>query len=95
MARNMPKRRTSRQGARPVYHEAEPGGVARRTRSDEDVAVRERTDGLGLFAWALIVLVALILVDAYVWNGQYRHGFWVAINAQSESTRAWSDGLWK
>ena len=94
MARNPPKRRTSAR-QRPVYHEAQPGGVAPTRQPGEGRPVRESADGFGLLVWALLVLIALILVDTYVWKGQYRHEFWAAINAQAEYTRAWTDGLWR
>lgn len=55
---------------------------------------RESGDGLGLFAWILIGLVVLFLVDVYMWEGYYRHAFWLALNADADAMRGWSDSLW-
>ena len=93
VARRMQKRRTSGH-ARPLYHEVQPGGVAPRRQPGEDGPVREQADGFELVLWALVALIVLIMIDTYVWDGRYRHGFWVALNAQAESARTWTERLW-
>lgn len=94
VARNMPKHRpTGRQ--RPVYHEVQPGGVAQRRPGGEERPVPESADAAGTVIWTLVALIALMLIDGYVWNGYYRHQVLVAIDAQAEWSRAWVDGLWR
>jgi hypothetical protein len=96
VARNStPERRTGDRRVRQVYHDLDRRkGTGRRTVERESVR-RESGEGPGLFAWLLIGFVVLFLVDAYLWQGYYRHAFWVALNADADAIRTWSDDLWR
>ena len=96
MARkSMPERRTADRRVRQVYHDIDRRSGAERRAAEREVVVRERGEGPGLFGWIIIGLVALLLVDTFVWKGYYRHAMWVSINADAESMRQWSDNAWR
>jgi hypothetical protein len=90
-----PERRTGDRRVRQVYHEVDRRSGGERRAAEREVLVRERGDGLGLFGRIIIVLVALFLVDAFVWQGYYRHAMWASINANATSVREWSDSAWR
>ena len=95
MARNStPERRTGDRRVRQVYHDLDRRKGSDRRVVEREVVTRDSGDGLGFFAWLVIGLVVLFLVDAFVWQGYYRHAFWLALNADADAMRGWSDSLW-
>jgi hypothetical protein len=92
--KSRPERRTADRRVRQVYHDVDRRSSAERRAAEREVVVRERGEGLGLFAWTVIALVALFLVDTFVWQGYYRHALWVSLNADAASVRDWSDSVW-
>lgn len=95
MARNSTsERRTGDRRVRQVYHDLDRRKGSDRRVVEREIVRRESGEGLGLFAWTLIGLVVLFLVDVYAWEGYYRHAFWLALNADADSIRGWSDSLW-
>ncbi|WP_140871173.1 hypothetical protein [Sphingomonas oligophenolica] len=65
-------------------------GVERRLTQHRE----RRTEREGPFAWIVLAMIALIVVDTLFWHGFYRHALVRGLNAQAEAVRAWSADLW-
>ncbi len=88
-----------------MYHfgrERRKGGDRRVARNPAHSSVERRlarrrerrTEHEGPFAWIVIALIALIIVDTLFWHGFYRHALVRGINVQADAVRSWSEGLW-
>jgi hypothetical protein len=47
-----------------------------------------------MLLWLLGIIIALIIIDAWFFNGQYMRHIEAQLNATSESWRAASNGVW-
>jgi hypothetical protein len=66
-----------------------------RRRAAESIKAPEPREGPGLITFALIAVIGFLLIDAFVWNGYYRHQMLAAASADGVAVRAWSDSIWR
>jgi hypothetical protein len=91
--------------ARRIYHDLDKRTADRRVGAGGNAAperaVRERRIALSEererphpVLIGAILLIAAILIDNYVYHGQYRHHLVDEFDGISTSLRTWSNGLW-
>jgi type VI protein secretion system component VasF len=86
------RRREERSGA-DAYFWPERRGSPIRPNKKGGRHRRERSLG-EMLLWLLVIVIVLLVIDAYYLNGQYLHHIEAEINATSESWRAASNGIW-